>query len=102
MPNTMPNSRYGKQRLPVGKDQNQGDDASWSSPPEESGLPLRNEILTILDVAFRLRCSKAHVSHLIHGAVAGVSQLPCLTLGRRKLVRGEWLEEWIELNKRQC
>lgn len=56
-------------------------------------------ILTITEVAAILRCSKAHVSNVLNGRVAGVPKLTHFAMGRRKLVRKEWLEHWMEENK---
>ncbi len=53
-------------------------------------------VLTVLEVAHELRCSKAHVHHLIAGKVAGVPPLSALRLGRRVLVRREALVRWME------
>jgi len=49
--------------------------------------------LTINDVAAILRCSKSHVSHLLAGKVRGIPRLTHIAMGRRKLVRREWLEQ---------
>jgi len=51
------------------------------------------------EVADILRCSKAHVHNAIHGKVQGLPKLTHLTMGRRKLVRRDWLEQWLETNK---
>jgi hypothetical protein len=59
-------------------------------------------ILTIQDVAALLRCSKTHVCNVMAGKVPGVPQLTHIALGRRKLVRREWLNQWLEASKRQC
>ena len=61
----------------------------------------RNHILTIKEVAETLRCSKTHVSKVLHGKIPGVPRLTHLAVGRRKLVRREWLDEWLEVNKKQ-
>jgi excisionase family DNA binding protein len=53
-----------------------------------------DEILTTSEVAAELRCSKAHVYNAINGKVAGVSRLPAIHMGRRKLVRRTALEAW--------
>jgi len=53
-------------------------------------------ILTINQVAEILQCSKAHVSNALNGKVANVPALPHFSLGRRKLIRREWLEAWLE------
>jgi len=60
------------------------------------------ELLTLKEVARELRCSKAHVSNVVNGRVRGVAPLTHIAVGRRKLVRREWLERWMEENKVQC
>ena len=57
-------------------------------------------ILTVPEVAADLRCSKAHVYNVINGRVAGVSPLPAIGMGRRKLVRRSTLELWKRANER--
>jgi excisionase family DNA binding protein len=71
---------------------NQHDDAQISSPD----VP---EILTVSEVAARLRCSKAHVCNTINGKVRGVTPLPAISMGRRKLVRREALATWLARNE---
>jgi hypothetical protein len=56
-------------------------------------------ILTIDDVAAILRCSKAHVSNILNGKIPKTPALTHVSIGRRKLVRREWLEQWMEENK---
>jgi excisionase family DNA binding protein len=58
-----------------------------------------SNILTIQEIAQILRCSKAHVQNALHGKVSGLPKLAHLTMGRRKLVRRDWLEQWLETNK---
>ena len=60
-----------------------------------------DRILTINDVATILRCSKTHVSHVLAGKIAGIPRLTHIAMGRMKLVRREWLEQWMETNKQQ-
>ncbi len=55
-----------------------------------------SEILTVAEVAIRLRCSKAHVHNLINGKVSGVLPLPTIPLGRRRLVRRTSLDQWTK------
>ncbi len=62
---------------------------------------MQSQILTIQEVAEILRCSKTHVSKALSGKLSGVPRLTHLAVGRRKLVRREWLDEWLEVNKRQ-
>ena len=52
-------------------------------------------VLTVTETARLLRCSKAHVHHLIAGTVPGVRPLPSLWLGRRRLILRASFEEWI-------
>jgi hypothetical protein len=60
----------------------------------------QDEILRVSDVAVELHCSKAHVHNAIEGKVAGVSQLPAIHMGRRKLIRRSALEQWKTANER--
>ncbi len=62
-------------------------------------MAARDEILTVAEVAADLRCSKAHVYKAIRGEVAGVSQLPAISMGRKKLVRRSTLERWKQANE---
>ncbi len=56
------------------------------------------DLMTLPEVAALLHCSKAHVSNVISGAVAGCPPIPAVRLGRRTLVRRESLLTWIERN----
>ena len=56
-------------------------------------------ILTIREVAQILRVSKAHVHIVLAGRIAGVPKRTHLMLGRRRLIRREWLDQWLEANK---
>ena len=62
-------------------------------------IPPDHGILTVIEVARELRCSKSHVHHLIEGSVRGTPPLPSLRLGRRRVVRKASLEEWIKANE---
>ena len=57
------------------------------------------DILTIDEVAKFLRCSKAHVQNALCGKLQGLPRLMHLPMGRRKVVRREWLQQWLETNK---
>lgn len=61
-------------------------------------VPLAlDPLLTIAEVAVDLRCSRAHIYNVIKGTVHGVSPLPVLRIGRRKLIRRSSLERWKTL-----
>jgi hypothetical protein len=68
---------------------------------QTNSIPDSKSVLTINEVARRLRCSKAHVCNLMNGRVRGVPRLPHATLGRRKLTTDEWLATWMEATKNQ-
>ena len=59
---------------------------------------MESSVLTLAEVAERLRCSKGHVSHAINGKLKNVTQLPTVSMGRRRLVRVESLEAWLREN----
>ena len=46
-------------------------------------VSITEEILSALEVAKELRCSKAHVYNVMHGRVEGVLPLPSIPMGRR-------------------
>ena len=61
--------------------------------------PQLEVLLTVSEVAIDLRCSKAHVCKTIRGRVPGVTPLPAISMGRRKLVRRSSLEQWKRENE---
>jgi hypothetical protein len=65
-----------------------------------SDLADKFDLLTLSDVAALLHCSKAHVCKAVNGRVTGCAPIPCVSLGRRRLVRRESLRRWIESNER--
>jgi excisionase family DNA binding protein len=67
---------------------------------QESGRwKVDSAVLTVSEVAGRLRCSKGHVHNLINGKVRGTFTLPALRIGRRRMVLKTSLEEWIKANE---
>ena len=60
-----------------------------------------DEILSAIDIARELRCSKAHVYNVILGRVSGVTPLPVIVLGRRRLVRRSSFELWKRSNEHE-
>lgn len=65
----------------------------------EAHMENEPDVLTIAEVARRIRCSKTHVQNAIHGRIPGMPRLTHLRFGRRKIIRREWLEQWLEANK---
>lgn len=62
----------------------------------------QSDVLTVSEVARILKCSRTHVCNAMSGKVAGLPRLTHLSFGRRKLIRRDWLEQWMDANKRQC
>ena len=56
----------------------------------------QNRVLTLIEAASALRCSKAHVSNIIRGKVPHLPPLPVVRIGRRVLIRDESLSEWMK------
>jgi excisionase family DNA binding protein len=65
-----------------------------------SALSDQFDLLTLADAAELLHCSKAHVCKAVNGRVYGCAPIPCVSLGRRKLIRRETLRQWLENNER--
>jgi hypothetical protein len=57
--------------------------------------------MTLKQTAKYLRISKAHLSNVINGIVAGVPPLRHVRVGRRILIKREWADEWLEAAARQ-
>lgn len=72
-------------------------------PLAEAGTRVSTEeILSAVEVAKELRCSKAHVYNVMHGRVHGVIPLPSIPMGRRRLVRRSALEAWKRANEQNA
>jgi excisionase family DNA binding protein len=65
-----------------------------------SNLADKFDLLTLSDAAELLHCSKAHVCKAVNGRVRGCAPIPCVSLGRRRLIRRESLRQWLEANER--
>jgi hypothetical protein len=57
------------------------------------------DLLTLCEVAELLHVSKAHISNIVAGRVAGCAPIPTISLGRRKLVRRTSLLAWVTSNE---
>jgi len=65
-----------------------------------SELGDKFDLLTLADAAELLHVSKAHVCKAVNGRVRGCAPIPCVSLGRRRLIRRESLAQWLEANER--
>jgi len=62
--------------------------------------PSDFDLLTLREVAALLQVSKAHISAVVAGRVAGCTPIPAVHLGRRTLVRRSSLLAWISHNEK--
>ncbi len=53
-------------------------------------------VMTLKQAADYLQISKAHLSNVINGKVPEVPPLRCCRVGRRVLIKREWVDEWME------
>ena len=70
-----------------------------SSRPTVAQIPSANErsqVLTLSQAAAHLQVSKAHLSNVIAGKVAGVPPFRHARAGRRILIKREWADQWLE------
>ena len=65
-----------------------------------SSEPAIDNVLTVSEVASELRCSKAQIYRLMNGDVDGLTPLPTLPLGPKKVVMRASLEAWKIANER--
>jgi predicted DNA-binding transcriptional regulator AlpA len=63
-------------------------------------MNAKGNILTAKEVADELRCSKAQVYRLMNGVVDGLTPLPTLPLGRKKVVMRSSFEAWKNANEK--
>jgi excisionase family DNA binding protein len=61
-----------------------------------NGLNVSGSVLSLSDAAAYLHVSKAHLSNVINGKVPGVKPLQFFRMGRRILIKREWIDEWLE------
>ncbi|MCZ2154329.1 MAG: helix-turn-helix domain-containing protein [Bryobacterales bacterium] len=53
-------------------------------------------VMTLKQAAAYLQISKAHLSNVINGKVPDMQPLRCFRVGRRILIKREWVDEWME------
>jgi excisionase family DNA binding protein len=55
-----------------------------------------SSVMTLKEAAVYLQVSKAHLSNVINGKVPGVVPVRSFRLGRRILMKREWIDQWLE------
>jgi excisionase family DNA binding protein len=68
---------------------------------EMSNMNEHSQVLTLKEAAAYLRVSKTHLANVINGKVAGVPRLRHAQVGRRKLIRREWVDKWLDMAGRE-
>jgi excisionase family DNA binding protein len=53
-------------------------------------------VMTLKQAAAYLQISKAHLSNVINGKVPGINPPRTFRVGRRILIKREWVDEWME------
>jgi hypothetical protein len=61
-----------------------------------TGANEQSQVFTLKQAAQYLQISKAHLSNVVNGKVAGVPALRCAHVGRRILIKRKWADEWLE------
>jgi len=56
--------------------------------------------MTLKEAASYLHISKAHLSNVINGKVPGCEPIRSFRVGRRILIKREWIDAWLETNGR--
>jgi excisionase family DNA binding protein len=64
-------------------------------------VTVPSPVLTLREAASYLQVSKAHLSNVINGKVPGVLPVRFFRLGRRILIKREWIDDWLESTNRQ-
>jgi len=59
-------------------------------------------VMSLNQAAAYLQVSKAHLSNVINGKVPGVTPVRFFRLGRRVLIKREWIDEWLEVAAREA
>jgi hypothetical protein len=80
--------------------QTQTPNSPFDLTTNRSSAPAIDNVLTVGEVAAELRCSKAQVYRLMNGEVDGLTPLPTLALGRKRVVMRASLEAWKHRNER--
>jgi len=59
-------------------------------------MQTESPVMNLRQAAAYLQVSKAHLSNVIQGKVFGVPPVRCFRVGRRVLIKREWIDEWLE------
>ena len=60
------------------------------------GLNIVPQVLTLREAAEYARVSKSHLSNVLKGKVPDLPRLRSFRVGRRVVIKRDWLDEWRE------
>jgi hypothetical protein len=58
-------------------------------------------VLSLKQAEAYLQVSKAHLSNVIDGKVSGMPPVRSFRLGRRVLIKREWIDKWLETTNQE-
>ncbi len=64
-------------------------------------MSTESSVMNLRQAAAYLQVSKAHLSNVIQGKVLGVPPVRSFRLGRRILIKREWIDDWLETAEHQ-
>ena len=65
-------------------------------------VTVPSPVMSLREAAIYLHVSKAHLSNVINGKVPGVLPVRFFRLGRRILLKREWIDEWLESTNKKA
>jgi hypothetical protein len=69
-------------------------------PNEFTTLSGARRLLSMADIVAEYGIKKPSLSRAINGKLANCTKLPCVSIGRRRMVRPESLDAWLRENER--
>ena len=64
--------------------------------PDGEAMKVPSSVFSFKEAAAHLHISKAHLSSVINGKVPGFPPVRSFRLGRRVLIKREWIDKWID------
>jgi excisionase family DNA binding protein len=61
-----------------------------------SNSEIPHPVMSLRQAASYLQVSKAHLSNVINGKVIGVRPIRSFRVGRRILIKRDWIDAWLE------
>ena len=61
-----------------------------------TALGPASPVMNLKQAAAYLQVSKAHLSNVLNGKVPGVLPVRSRRIGRRVLIKREWIDQWLE------